>query len=80
VLCLTSYLQNMQEFKSHSKASEFVKLCLRDIAAANPATEQQGPSSPHPGRRLNGVKPHSLEIPAPLLLSPTPILGGLLFS
>jgi hypothetical protein len=36
--------QNMQEFMSHSKASEFVKLCMRDIAAANPAREQQGPA------------------------------------
>jgi hypothetical protein len=29
--------QNMQEFMSHSKASELVKLCMRDIAAAGPA-------------------------------------------
>jgi hypothetical protein len=36
--------QNMQEFMSHSKASEFVKLCMRDTAAANPAREQQGPA------------------------------------
>jgi hypothetical protein len=27
---------DMQEFISHSKASEFVKLCMRDIAAADP--------------------------------------------
>jgi hypothetical protein len=37
--------QNMQEFMSHSKASDFVKLCMRDIAAANPAREQQGPAA-----------------------------------
>jgi hypothetical protein len=36
--------QNMQMFMNHSKASEFVKLCMRDIAAANPAREQQGPA------------------------------------
>jgi hypothetical protein len=35
----------MQEFMSHPEASEFVKLCMRDIAAANPAREQQGPAA-----------------------------------
>jgi hypothetical protein len=35
---------DMQEFMSHSKAIEFVKLCMRDIAVAGPAREQQGPA------------------------------------
>jgi hypothetical protein len=35
----------MQEFMHHSKASELFKLCMRDVAAANPAREQQGPAA-----------------------------------
>jgi hypothetical protein len=37
--------QNMQEFISHSEASEFVTHCMRVLAAANPAREQQGPAA-----------------------------------
>jgi hypothetical protein len=51
--------QNMQEFMSHSKASEFAKLCMRD-SCCPPSKGAAGPSSPHPDWQLDGVIPHSL--------------------
>jgi hypothetical protein len=51
--------QNMQEFTSRTKATEFVKLCMRDIAAV-PQQLAAGPSNPHLGWLLNVVNPHSL--------------------
>jgi hypothetical protein len=40
-------------------ASEFVKLCIRDIAAANPAREQQGPAAHTRAGGSDGVLNHS---------------------